>query len=53
MSQFYTISQEVHEIVPQFIIRFQNLRRQLARQPLEKDVKETFLSALKGHFGQP
>ena len=42
ISQFYAISQEAHAIVPQFIIRFQNLRRQLARQPLEDDVKETF-----------
>ena len=50
MSQFYAIS---HEIVPRFFIRFQNLRRQLARQLLEEDVKETFLSAIKGHFGQP
>ena len=41
------ISQEAHETVPQFIIRFQNLRRQLARQLLEEDVKETFLSALR------
>ena len=44
MSQFYAIS---HEIVPRFFIRFQNLRRQLARQLLEEDVKETFLSALR------
>ena len=30
MSQFYVACQEVHETVPQFIIQFQNLRRQLA-----------------------
>ena len=47
MSQFYTISQERHETVPQFIIRFQNLRRQLARKPPKDDVKETFFSALR------
>ena len=40
MSQFYAISQEIHETMPQFIIRFQNLRRQLGRQPPEDDVKE-------------
>ena len=44
MSQFYAIS---HEIVPRFFIRFQNLRRQLARQPPDDDVKEAFLSALR------
>ena len=46
MSRFYAISQEAHEIVP-LIIHFQNLRKQLARQPLKEDVKETFLSALR------
>ena len=47
MSQFYAISQETLETVPQFIIWFQNLKRQLARQPPEEDVKETSLSALR------
>ena len=47
MNHFYVISQEAHEIVPCFIIRFQNLRRQLTRQPQEDDVKGTFLSALR------
>ena len=47
MSQFYAILQEAHETIPQFIIRFQNLRRQLTRKPLAKDVEETFFSALR------
>ena len=47
MSQFYAIFQGAHETIPQFIIRFQNLRRQLARQPLEDDVKETCLLTLR------
>ena len=47
MRQFYAISQETLEIVPQFVIRFQNFRWQLARQPPEEDVKETFLSAVR------
>ena len=47
MSQFYAISQESHETVSRFIVRFQNLLRQLARPLHEEDVKETFLSALR------
>ena len=47
MSQLYAIFQETHEVVPQFITQFQNLRRQLTRQPPEEDIKETFLSALR------
>ena len=47
MSQFYVAYQEAHEIVPQFIIWFQNLRRQLARPLSEMDVNESFLSALQ------
>ena len=47
MSQFFAISHEAHETAPQFIIRFQNLRRQLARKPPKDDVKETFFSALR------
>ena len=47
MSQFYAISQETLETIPQCIIWFQNMRRQLARQPPEEDVKETSLSALR------
>ena len=33
-----------------FIVRIQNLWRQLARQPLKDDVKETFLSELREKF---
>ena len=43
MSQLYAACQEVHETIPQFIIPFQNLQRQLARSLLEEDVKDTFL----------
>ena len=46
MSQFYAAYQKAHETIPQFIIRFQNPRRQLARPPPEEDVNDTFLSAL-------
>ena len=46
MSQFYAAYQEVHETIQQFIIRFQNLQRQLARPLVIEDVKETFLSVL-------
>ena len=48
MGPFYAVYQETHETIPQFIDRFQNLWRPLARQPPEDDVKETFLSELKG-----
>ena len=47
MSQFYVAYQEAHETVLQFIIRFQNLWRKLARPLREEDVKDTFLSALR------
>ena len=47
MSQFYAAYQESHETVSRFIVRFQNLLRQLARPLHEEDVKETFLSALR------
>ena len=33
MSQFYAIIQEANETVPQFVIRFQNLRKQLTPSP--------------------
>ena len=46
MHQFYAVYSEAHEIVPQFIIRFQNLRRLLAHQHPKDYVKETFLLAL-------
>ena len=46
MNQFYAAYQEVHETIQQFIIRFQNLQRQLARPLVIEDVKETFLSVL-------
>ena len=36
MSQFYTAYQEAHDTVPQFVIRLQNLRWQLARPLLRK-----------------
>ena len=46
MSQFYVVYQEPHETVPQFIIRFQNLQRQLVCPPSAEELKEPFLSAL-------
>ena len=46
MNQFYAAYQEAHEIVPQFIIQFQTLWRQLARPSPEEVVRDTFLSAL-------
>ena len=47
MNQFYAAYQEAHEIVPQFIIQFQTLWRQLARPSPEEVVRDTFLSALR------
>ena len=47
MGQFYAAYQESHESIPQFIIRFQNLRKKLTRPPSEKDLKETFLTTLQ------
>ena len=47
MGHFYVSYQEAHETIPQFTIRFQNLRRKYARPPPEEDVKDNFLSALR------
>ena len=47
MSQFYAIIQEANEIVPQFVIRFQNLRKQLTRSPTPEELIEIFLTALR------
>mgnify|MGYP000597861148 CR=1 FL=1 len=47
MSQFYAVYQEAHEIVPQFIIRFQTLHRQLTSAPLEDEAKAVYLAALR------
>ena len=41
MSEFYAMSQEPQESVPHFIIRFQNLRRQLTRQIPADELKDT------------
>ena len=46
MSQFYAIIQEVNETVPQFVIRFQNLRKQLTRSPTPEELTEIFLTGL-------
>ena len=46
IGQFYATYQEANETVPQFIIRFQNLQKQLTQSPLEDEVKEIFLMAL-------
>ena len=47
MSQFYAIIQEANEIVPQFVIRFQNLRKQLTRSPTPEELTEIFLTGLR------
>ena len=46
MSQFYAIIQEVNETVPQFVIRFQNLRKQLTRSPTPEELTKIFLTGL-------
>ena len=47
MGHFYVSYQEAHETIPQFIIWFQNLRRQFARPPPKEDVKDIFLLTLR------
>ena len=47
MSQFYVILQEANKTVPQFVIRFQNLRRQLTRSPTPEELTEIFLTGLR------
>ena len=47
MSQFYAIIQEVNKTVPQLVIRFQNLRKQLTRSPTPKELTEIFLTGLR------
>ena len=47
MSQFYAIIQEVNKIVPQFVIRFQNLRKQLTCSPTLEELTEIFLTGLR------
>ena len=46
MSQFYAIVQEANETVPQFAIRFQNLRKELTRSPTPEELTEIFLTGL-------
>ena len=47
LSQFYAISQEHQETIPQFTIRFQNLHRELAREISADNPKDTFLTTLR------
>ena len=47
MSQFYAILQEANETVPQFVIRFQSLRRQLTRSATPEELIEIFLTGLR------
>ena len=47
MSQFYMITKEATETVPQFIIRFQNLRKQLTCSPTPEELTKTFLTVLR------
>ena len=46
MSQFYASRQEANETVPQFVIRFQSLRRQLTHSPTPEELSEIFLTGL-------
>ena len=46
MSQFYSIAKEATETVAQFVIRFQNLRKQLTRSPTPEELTELFLTVL-------
>ena len=47
MNQFYSMAQEVTKTVPQFIIWFQNLRKQLTRSPTLEKLMEVFLTGLR------
>ena len=47
MSQFYAIIQEGNETGAQFVIRFQNLRKQLTRSPTPEELTEIFLTRLR------
>ena len=47
VGQFNTTYEKEHETVPQFIIRFQTLHRQLTSAPLEDEAKAVYLAALR------
>ena len=47
MCQFYSIVQGATKTLPQFVIRFQNLQKQLTRSPTPEELTETFLTALR------
>ena len=47
MSHFYSIAEEVTTTVPQFVIRFQNLRMQLTRSPTPEELMKVFLTGLQ------
>ena len=47
MIQFYTIAQEVNKTVPQFVIQFQNFRKQLTRSPITEELTEIFLTGFR------
>ena len=47
MSQFYEILQEANETIPQFVIRFQNLQKQLTRSLTTEELTEIFLTELR------
>ena len=51
MSQFYAITHEATETVPQFVIRFQPLRMQLTWSPITEELTETFLTAIREPLG--
>ena len=47
IGKFYADYQELNETMPQIIIRFHHLWKQLTRPLLEEDLKETFLTTLQ------
>ena len=47
LRQFFSISQEPHEMVAQFTIRFQDLYRQVADDVSAQHIPNTFLSSLQ------
>ena len=49
MSQFYTIIQEANETVPQFVIRFQNMRKQLTHSPTPEELTKSSSQGFANH----
>ena len=47
MSKFYSIALKVTKVVPQLVIRFQNLSKQLTHSPTLEELIEVFLTGLR------